>query len=77
MNTKGVNFQPSERGQFSTAVDNTAVDNTEFFRPSYVVYFKTLAVVMVASSDESNCSPQRTRRRDDPSRDTNVTCSLN
>ena len=22
MNTKGVNFQPSERGQFSTAVDN-------------------------------------------------------
>jgi hypothetical protein len=21
MNTKGVNFQPSERGQFSTAVD--------------------------------------------------------
>ena len=22
MNTKGVNFQPSERGQFSTAVDS-------------------------------------------------------
>jgi len=26
MNTKGVNFQPSERGQFSTAVD-TRVDD--------------------------------------------------
>jgi hypothetical protein len=25
MNTKGVNFQPSERGQFSTAVDNSRV----------------------------------------------------
>jgi hypothetical protein len=24
MNTKGVNFQPSERGQFSTAVDTSA-----------------------------------------------------
>jgi len=26
MNTKGVNFQPSERGQFSTAVDNVHSD---------------------------------------------------
>jgi len=29
MNTKGVNFQPSKRGQFSAAVDNAAVEGYE------------------------------------------------
>ena len=34
MNTKGVNFQPSERGQFSTAVDTLRIQQQELLNAS-------------------------------------------
>jgi predicted DNA-binding transcriptional regulator AlpA len=43
MNTKGVNFQPSKRGQFSAAVDISEL--TSMFGISRSTLFRTLKVL--------------------------------
>jgi len=51
MNTKGVNFQPSERGQFSTAVD------TEDDLRVQVVLIKSLAFTIITTPPRCSAKP--------------------